>query len=79
MELWKKLLKSPRINSKSCTKELVSHGGLYDRNILWHPQKRNFSKDKYHSTQLQDYVDYVLFTDEKNYKLSNYVKLYEVM
>lgn len=34
MDLWKKLMKSPRFNSNSCTEELVLHGGVYDRNIV---------------------------------------------
>lgn len=52
MDVWKKLLKSPRINSNSCTKELVSHGGLYDKNIVWHPQKRIFSVERQISQDL---------------------------
>lgn len=53
--------------SNSSTQELVLQEGLYNRNIVWHPQKGNLSKDKERDKCRSTWLwDCGLFTDEKN-------------
>lgn len=70
MGLLKTLMKSQWINNNSCTQELTSQEGLYDRKIMWHPQKGTYEKTETNVIILV-FKDCGLCIDDKNSKRRN--------